>query len=122
MFNKGEKNMGILAIVALLIVGYFAFSAVWGIAEFIIAVLIWALIGFLAGQLTRGQGFGLIGNVLVGLVGGMVGGFVFRVIGIGGLGNLPLVGGILTGVIGAVITVMLVNLVNGNRGKNKITA
>ena len=52
--------MGIFAIIALLIVGFFAFSAVWGIVEFVIAVLIWALIGFLAGQLTRGHGFGLI--------------------------------------------------------------
>jgi uncharacterized membrane protein YeaQ/YmgE (transglycosylase-associated protein family) len=118
--TKGRKNMGILAIVAMVVVGALAFSVIWNIAEFVIAVLVWALIGYMAGRITRGEGFGWIGNVIVGLVGGMVGSFLFWLLGVGGLGRLPLIGGIVSGVVGAVVIVAIVNALNGSKRKREL--
>ena len=35
------------------------------------------------GLLMRGKGFGCIGNILIGAVGGLIGGFLFRLVGVG---------------------------------------
>jgi uncharacterized membrane protein YeaQ/YmgE (transglycosylase-associated protein family) len=49
--------------------------------------LIWFLMiglvaGWLAGQLSKGHGFGIIGDMVVGIVGAVFGGFLFRLLGI----------------------------------------
>jgi uncharacterized membrane protein YeaQ/YmgE (transglycosylase-associated protein family) len=45
-------------------------------------VLIGGLAGWLAGKVMRGQGYGALVNILLGLVGGFVGGLAFGVLGI----------------------------------------
>ncbi|MBZ0298264.1 MAG: GlsB/YeaQ/YmgE family stress response membrane protein [Anaerolineae bacterium] len=72
------------------------------------------LAGMFAGRLIRGRGYGPVGDVLLGLTGGIVGSLVLGLIGLGGIGHIPLIGGILVGVIGAVILVWLLRLL-GNR-------
>ena len=46
----------------------------------LINLLIWAVIGlvagWLAGEFTKGSGYGLVGNIIVGLIGALVGGFL----------------------------------------------
>jgi uncharacterized membrane protein YeaQ/YmgE (transglycosylase-associated protein family) len=56
----------------------------------------------------KGGGFGLLGNIVIGIVGGIVGGFLFRllVITAGGL-----IGSIVTATVGAVVLLYLVGLV-----------
>jgi uncharacterized membrane protein YeaQ/YmgE (transglycosylase-associated protein family) len=44
----------------------------------IIFLAIGALAGWLAGKIMKGGGFGLVGNIIVGVVGAIVGGYVFR--------------------------------------------
>jgi uncharacterized membrane protein YeaQ/YmgE (transglycosylase-associated protein family) len=44
---------------------------------FIWILIIGALAGWLAGQFMRGSGFGLLGDILVGIVGSLIGGFIF---------------------------------------------
>ena len=39
----------------------------------VISILVWGSSGYLAGKLLQGEGYGLLGNVLLGLVGGFVG-------------------------------------------------
>ncbi len=58
--------------------------------------------GYLAGQLMRGRGYGLVGNALLGLGGGIVGSIVFGLLGIGGGG---IIGNVIVGVLGACILV-----------------
>jgi len=69
------------------------------ITNLIIFLAVGALAGWLAGNIMKGQGFGIIGNVIVGIVGAVIGGFVFGLLGIttGGL-----IGAILMATIGAV--------------------
>jgi uncharacterized membrane protein YeaQ/YmgE (transglycosylase-associated protein family) len=61
--------------------------------------------GWLAGQIMKGRGFGLLGNLVVGIIGAFVGGYVFRFLGLGASG---LVATILMAVVGAVILLAVV--------------
>jgi len=67
--------------------------------------LIWFLLigliaGWLAGKVMRGGGFGIIGDMIVGVIGALIGGWLFGVLGIG-VGGL--IGAIITAFVGAVI-------------------
>jgi uncharacterized membrane protein YeaQ/YmgE (transglycosylase-associated protein family) len=76
--------------------------------------LIWFLLigliaGWLAGQFMRGGGFGVIGDMIVGVIGALIGGWLFGVLGIGlGLG---LLGAIITAFVGAVIFIALLRVI-----------
>jgi uncharacterized membrane protein YeaQ/YmgE (transglycosylase-associated protein family) len=56
--------------------------------NFLYFLLIGAISGWLAGQLWKGSGFGLLGNIVVGIIGGFVGGWLAGHFGIGGGGLL----------------------------------
>ncbi len=72
-------------------------------------LIIGAVIGWLAGQVKRGYGFGLLGNIVVGILGSFLGGWLFGVLGISlGAG---LVGTIITGVIGAVVLLAVIGVI-----------
>jgi len=49
-------------------------------------VVIGLLAGWLAGHLTRGRGFGCVVDVILGLVGAVIGGWIFTRLGVGGYG------------------------------------
>lgn len=51
----------------------------WGILSFL---LLGALAGWLAGKLVRGRGFGLIANILIGIIGALIGGILADQLGI----------------------------------------
>ena len=76
----------------------------------IVFLLIGGIAGWLAGLLVKGGGFGLIGNIVVGIVGAFVAGFLFPAVGISlGAGIL---GAILHATIGAVILLLIVRVLN----------
>ena len=56
------------------------------------SVLTWVIVGliagWLAGLLMKGSGYGLVGDIIVGLIGAVVGGFLFSLLGVG-YGGLP---------------------------------
>jgi uncharacterized membrane protein YeaQ/YmgE (transglycosylase-associated protein family) len=72
-------------------------------------VVLGLLAGWLAGKLTRGHGFGCIGNVAIGLVGAVIGGFIFSALGINGLAGFW--GGLWIAIIGAAALLVLINLI-----------
>lgn len=72
-------------------------------------LLIGAVAGWLAGLLMRGGGFGLLGNIGVGVVGAFVGGFLFNLLGISAGGGL--IGSLITAVLGAVVLLFIVGLI-----------
>lgn len=75
-------------------------------------VLLWIVIGLLAGWLASavvGGGYGIIGDIVVGVVGAFIGGFIFRALGIGApFGGLA--GTIFVAFIGAVVLLLLLRL------------
>ncbi|MFN0088546.1 MAG: GlsB/YeaQ/YmgE family stress response membrane protein [Blastocatellia bacterium] len=75
----------------------------------IVALLIGAAAGWLAGVVMKGRGFGTVGNIIVGIIGSFIGGWLFSALKIsiasGALGTL------ITSVIGAVVLLFVVGLV-----------
>jgi len=78
------------------------------ITSLLIFLAIGAVAGWLAGTLMKGGGFGLLINIVLGVVGALVGGFVFGLLGISAGG---LIGSIVTSTVGAVVVLLLVGLV-----------
>jgi uncharacterized membrane protein YeaQ/YmgE (transglycosylase-associated protein family) len=76
--------------------------------DVIIFLLIGALAGWLAGVIMKGGGFGLIGNIVVGVVGAFLGGWLLPKLGVSIGGDF---GGFITAVIGAVILLFIVRLI-----------
>jgi uncharacterized membrane protein YeaQ/YmgE (transglycosylase-associated protein family) len=75
--------------------------------------LIWFLLigliaGWLAGQVMKGGGFGIIGDMIVGVIGAFIGGWLFGLMGISAGG---LIGSLITAFVGAVILILLLRLI-----------
>ncbi|WCL55068.1 GlsB/YeaQ/YmgE family stress response membrane protein [Gimibacter soli] len=68
------------------------------------ALLLGGLAGFLAGQFMKGAGYGIIVNIILGLLGGLVGRFLFSLIGFGASG---FIGELITATVGAVVLIWL---------------
>ena len=78
--------------------------------ESIIVILFVGLIaGWLAGKIVRGTGFGIIGDILVGIAGALIASYLFPKLGVR-LGT-GLVAEILQSAIGAIILLLIVRLV-----------
>jgi len=80
-----------------------------GIQSILVIVIIGAIAGWLAGQIVKGFGFGLLGDIVVGILGAFVAGLIFPVIGLGFGGGI--VGAIIHATLGAVILLFLIKLV-----------
>ena len=75
----------------------------------IVLLLVGLVAGWLAGQFVKGGGFGLIGDIIVGIVGALIAGWLFPQLGISlGAGIL---GAIISATIGAVILLVIIRLV-----------
>jgi uncharacterized membrane protein YeaQ/YmgE (transglycosylase-associated protein family) len=75
----------------------------------IIMLVIGAVAGWLAGQVVSGGGFGLVGDIVVGIIGALVAGWLFPSFWppIGG----PIVGSIIYAAIGAIVFLVVVRLI-----------
>ena len=76
--------------------------------EFVWFALIGICAGWLAGQVTKGSGFGLVGDLIVGVIGAILGSFLFRSVGPPDHG---LLGQLIVATVGAVILLALLRLV-----------
>lgn len=72
-------------------------------------ILIGLAAGFLAGQILKGRGFGLVGNLIVGVLGALLGGFLAGAIGIGATN---IIGTLLIATGGAIVLLLLISLIN----------
>src|SRR5947209_7997417 len=80
-----------------------------GIDSIIIMLIVGAIAGWLAGQIVRGFGFGLIWNIVIGIVGAFIGVWLLTQ-----LGFIPFsgfVGSIVNAVIGAVVLLVIVGFI-----------
>ena len=74
----------------------------------LVMLVIGAVAGWLAGLIMSGGGFGLIGNIIVGIIGALVAGWLFPTLGIS-IGG-PMIGAIINSTIGAVLVLFVVGL------------
>ncbi len=77
--------------------------------NFIWFILVGLIAGFLAGKLMKGGGYGVVGDIVVGILGALLGGFLFSSLGISAGGGL--VGAIIVATIGAVVLIFLLRLI-----------
>ena len=74
-------------------------------------ILIGLIAGWLTGKVTRGRGFGCVANVVLGLVGAVIGGWIFSRLGIETWG---VIGSLAAAVVGAVVLVSIARMFAGH--------
>jgi uncharacterized membrane protein YeaQ/YmgE (transglycosylase-associated protein family) len=77
------------------------------IESLIVWLIIGAIAGWLAGQIVKGYGLGLVGNIVVGIIGAIIAGWLLPMIG------FVLVGGILAAIVNAVIGAVILLIIVG---------
>jgi uncharacterized membrane protein YeaQ/YmgE (transglycosylase-associated protein family) len=80
-------------------------------------LLTWIIVGLVAGVLASlvmgGTGYGIIGDIIIGIVGAFVGGWLFRSLGVASpMGGLA--GVIFVAFIGAVVLLFVIRLIRGS--------
>ncbi|MBK7037080.1 MAG: GlsB/YeaQ/YmgE family stress response membrane protein [Chitinophagales bacterium] len=76
--------------------------------SFVYFILIGALAGWVGGKLVKGEGFGIIGNIIVGIVGAVLGGWIFEKLGIA---ETNLLYSIAAAVVGSVVFLLIIGLI-----------
>jgi uncharacterized membrane protein YeaQ/YmgE (transglycosylase-associated protein family) len=76
----------------------------------LVTLLIGLIAGWLAGKIMRGGGFGIIGDLIVGVIGAVIGGWLWGVLRLPGIGPWWLTA-IVSAVIGACILLFLLRLI-----------
>jgi uncharacterized membrane protein YeaQ/YmgE (transglycosylase-associated protein family) len=76
--------------------------------DFLWFCLIGICAGWLAGKLTSGGGFGLVGDLIIGVIGAILGGFVFGLL---GLASFGLLGRLVTATVGAVLLLVIIRTI-----------
>lgn len=80
-----------------------------GAETLLIWLVIGAIAGWLAGLIVKGDGFGLVGNIVVGIIGSFIGGWLFSYFGIATGGGI--FGAIIGATVGAVALLFLLRLI-----------
>lgn len=92
------------------------------LADVSLSSIIWWLVvgliaGALAGLVMRGGGYGIVGDIVVGLVGALLGGFLASLLGLGANG---LIGEIIIAFIGACVLIAILRAVSGGFGSRRV--
>jgi len=77
------------------------------------SIILWIVVGiiagWLAGKIMKGKGFGLIGDLIVGVVGAFLGGWLFGLLHISIMGGI--IGSLITAVVGALVLLFVLRLI-----------
>ena len=81
-------------------------------------LLTWLIVGLVAGVLASlvmgGTGYGIIGDIIIGIVGAFIGGWLFRQLGVSSpMGGLA--GVIFVAFVGAIVLIFILRLIRGGR-------
>ena len=72
---------------------------------FLYFILIGAIAGWLAGTIMKGNGYGILMNIVLGIIGALVGGWMFDVLGI--YTGAGLIGSLITATVGAIVVIAI---------------
>jgi uncharacterized membrane protein YeaQ/YmgE (transglycosylase-associated protein family) len=76
--------------------------------EFLWFILIGVAAGWLAGQIMKGGGYGLVGDLILGVIGALLGGWLF---GLADIAAAGLIGKLVVATIGAIVLILLLRLI-----------
>ena len=71
-------------------------------------LVIGVVAGFIAGKIMKGSGFGLVGDLVVGVIGAFLGGWIFGMLGIAAGG---IIGTLVAAIVGALLLLYVVRLI-----------
>ncbi|MEO8005800.1 MAG: GlsB/YeaQ/YmgE family stress response membrane protein [Betaproteobacteria bacterium] len=77
--------------------------------DFLWFLIVGLIAGWLAGMLVKGGGFGLFGDLVVGVIGAFIGGYLFSLFGASAGGGL--IGSIVVATVGAVLLLIVVRAI-----------
>jgi uncharacterized membrane protein YeaQ/YmgE (transglycosylase-associated protein family) len=77
-------------------------------AGLIMFVIIGGLAGWISGVISKGKGYGLVGNIVIGILGAFLGGFCFMILGIVAYG---FIGRLIFAVLGSLLLTWLLGLI-----------
>jgi len=77
--------------------------------SFLYFIIIGGIAGWLAGNIMKGGGFGLVMNIVLGIIGAVVGGWVFGLLGMSSDGGL--LGSLATALVGAILILYVGRLI-----------
>jgi uncharacterized membrane protein YeaQ/YmgE (transglycosylase-associated protein family) len=115
--NRSDLIVLGLALVGLVVLAGPLLQIAGGLFALALTLLTWMFAGALAGRILRGEGYGPLGDIGLGLAGGIVGTMLFSLLGLGWFAGIPFVGPILVGAVGAVVFVYVMRLFNRNFAK-----
>jgi uncharacterized membrane protein YeaQ/YmgE (transglycosylase-associated protein family) len=78
------------------------------LTSLVVFLIIGAVAGWLAGMVMKGGGFGLLGDIVVGILGAFVGGWLFGALGISAGG---FIGAVVTAFVGACVLLLIIRLI-----------
>jgi uncharacterized membrane protein YeaQ/YmgE (transglycosylase-associated protein family) len=92
------------------------------LADLSLSTVVWWLVlgliaGFLASVVMRGGGYGVVGDIVVGIVGAFIGGWLASLLGLGANG---FIGSLIIAFIGACILIAILRAVSGGFGRRRI--
>jgi uncharacterized membrane protein YeaQ/YmgE (transglycosylase-associated protein family) len=82
------------------------------VGEFLTVLLIGLIAGWLAGVVMKGRGYGVLADIILGIVGAVIGGFLFSQLGVNAYG---FVGRLAIAVVGTIVLVGIAHLLGGRR-------
>lgn len=77
----------------------------------IVTLVVGAIAGWLAARVLKKTGFGLIGDIIVGIVGGYIGTWLWEVLRLPPIGGPVIISAIITSTVGAIILLVLLRLI-----------
>ena len=80
----------------------------------LVILIVGAIAGWLAGQIVRGTGFGLVADICIGIIGALIGNWLLPKLGIHLGGGL--VSAIISATIGAIVLLLILWLINRRGG------
>jgi uncharacterized membrane protein YeaQ/YmgE (transglycosylase-associated protein family) len=85
------------------------------LVNFLWFLLIGLAAGWLAGQILKGRGYGVLGNLIIGVIGAILGGFLFGLL---GFATTSLLGQLIAATVGAIVLLVILGFVQA-RGARK---
>jgi uncharacterized membrane protein YeaQ/YmgE (transglycosylase-associated protein family) len=77
--------------------------------NFVWFIIVGLVAGWLAGVIMKGGGYGVVGDIVVGIVGALIGGWLFSTMGVSAGGGL--IGAIIVALVGAIVLIFLLRLI-----------
>ena len=92
------------------------------LADLSLSTVVWWLLvgliaGFLASVVMRGGGYGILGDIIVGIVGAFLGGLIASALGFGG--STGFIGSIIVALIGAIILIAILRAISGGTRRSR---